>query len=123
MLATAAAAAAAAAASVAFACSRHTCNRTLGPHHASHGWCQQPCLLKLALHALYLPPWRVQVRSSVLTASQCATYDEVKGRLMAATGWGNSVGIHLVTALVTGLVTTTATNWCDVIKTHMFVGE
>jgi solute carrier family 25 uncoupling protein 8/9 len=58
----------------------------------------------------------VQVRASVLTASQCATYDEVKARLLALTGWGDGVASHLACSLVTGLVTTTATNPVDVVK-------
>jgi solute carrier family 25 uncoupling protein 8/9 len=58
----------------------------------------------------------------VLTASQCVTYDEVKGRVMAATGWRDSAATHLATAMITGIVSTTATNPVDVIKTHMFVG-
>ncbi|WIA37876.1 hypothetical protein OEZ86_014723 [Tetradesmus obliquus] len=62
------------------------------------------------------------VRAAVLTASQCVTYDEVKGRLMAATGWRDSAATHLATAMITGVVSTTATNPVDVIKTHMFVG-
>ena len=58
----------------------------------------------------------------MLTASQCATYDEVKRRVMAATGWGEHLGTHLSCAMVTGLVSTTATNPVDVVKTHMFTG-
>jgi hypothetical protein len=63
------------------------------------------------------------VRAAVLTASQCVTYDEVKGRVMAATGWRDTAATHLATAMITGIVSTTATNPVDVIKTHMFVGE
>ncbi|KAI8477204.1 MAG: mitochondrial carrier domain-containing protein [Monoraphidium minutum] len=62
------------------------------------------------------------VRASVLTASQCATYDEAKRRVMAATGWGDTALTHLACSLVTGLASTTATNPVDVVKTHMFVG-
>ncbi len=64
-----------------------------------------------------------QVRASVLTASQCATYDEVKRWVMARTGWADNAGTHLGTALITGLVSTTATSPVDVVKTNMFVGE
>jgi solute carrier family 25 uncoupling protein 8/9 len=63
-----------------------------------------------------------QVRAAALTASQCATYDEVKARVMAATGWRDNAATHLATAMITGVVSTTATNPVDVIKTHMFVG-
>eukprot|EP00775_Hariotina_reticulata_P008029 gene8029-8225_t len=62
------------------------------------------------------------VRAAVLTASQCATYDEVKGRVMAVTGWRDTASTHLATAMITGLVSTTATNPVDVVKTFMFVG-
>ncbi|KAF8058480.1 VHA-C [Scenedesmus sp. PABB004] len=62
------------------------------------------------------------VRAAVLTAAQCVTYDEAKRRVLAATGWADGAAAHLATALITGLVSTTATNPVDVIKTHMFVG-
>jgi solute carrier family 25 (mitochondrial uncoupling protein), member 8/9 len=61
-------------------------------------------------------------RAGILTATQCASYDEVKGMFTAASGWGNHAGTHLVCSMITGLITTTATNPPDVIKTHMFVG-
>ncbi len=67
--------------------------------------------------------WYVQARAAVLTASQCATYDEVKQMIIRLSGAKESFGIHLASSMVTGLVTTTATAPVDVIKTHMFVGE
>jgi solute carrier family 25 (mitochondrial uncoupling protein), member 8/9 len=70
--------------------------------------------------------WRGAVpamaRSGILTATQCASYDEVKHRFIAASGWGNHVGTYFVCSMITGLITTTACNPPDVIKTHMFVG-
>ncbi|GBF92466.1 mitochondrial carrier protein [Raphidocelis subcapitata] len=60
------------------------------------------------------------VRSSVLTATQCATYDEVKRWIVANTGLGDGLGTQLVTGLATGLVSTAITNPVDVIKTNMF---
>ena len=65
----------------------------------------------------------VQARAAVLTASQCATYDEIKQVIRKVTGAGDHFGTHLASSMVTGLVTTTATAPVDVIKTHMFVGE
>ena len=65
----------------------------------------------------------VQARAAVLTASQCATYDEVKQTLIKFTGAGDNFGTHLSSSMITGLVTTTATAPVDVIKTHMFVGK
>lgn len=65
----------------------------------------------------------LQARAAVLTASQCATYDEIKQAIMRVTGLGDHFGTHLSASMVTGLVTTTATAPVDVIKTHMFVGK
>jgi len=61
-------------------------------------------------------------RSAILTAAQCATYDEVKRGVLSATGWEDGPHTHLTSAMIAGLVTTTITNPLDVIKTRMFVG-
>lgn len=70
--------------------------------------------------------WRGTVpsatRAAVLTASQCATYDEIKTLYMRYTGAKDSFMTHLASSMVTGLVTTTATAPVDVIKTNMFMG-
>ena len=60
-------------------------------------------------------------RSATLTASQCATYDEVKGFWMRATGADDGLGTHLCASMLTGLVTTTVTNPVDMIKTQLYV--
>ncbi|GFR52872.1 hypothetical protein Agub_g15500 [Astrephomene gubernaculifera] len=62
------------------------------------------------------------IRSAILTAAQCATYDEVKRVVRQTTGWGDGVSLHLSSSMIAGLVTTTITNPIDVIKTRMFVG-
>ena len=64
-----------------------------------------------------------QTRASVLTAAQCATYDEVKKAWKRMTGWEDAFPTHLASSLATGLVTTTITAPVDVVKTHMFMGE
>jgi hypothetical protein len=64
----------------------------------------------------------LQARAAVLTASQCATYDEIKQAIIRVTGAKDSFPTHIASSMVTGLVTTTATAPVDVIKTHMFVG-
>jgi solute carrier family 25 uncoupling protein 8/9 len=61
-------------------------------------------------------------RSAILTAAQCATYDEVKRSVLAATGWTEGPMSHLTSSMIAGLVTTTITNPLDVVKTRMFVG-
>ncbi|MEW5310807.1 MAG: hypothetical protein WDW38_002568 [Sanguina aurantia] len=63
------------------------------------------------------------VRSAILTAAQCATYDEVKRAVISTTGWSDSIGTHITSSMIAGLVTTTITNPIDVIKTRMFVGS
>ena len=62
-------------------------------------------------------------RSAILTACQCATYDECKRVVMGATGWGNSIETHLVSSMIAGLVTTTVTAPLDVVKTRMFLSN
>ncbi|KAK9822412.1 hypothetical protein WJX74_003136 [Apatococcus lobatus] len=61
-------------------------------------------------------------RAAVLTAAQCATYDEVKQAWMRLTSWDDAFPTHLASSLATGLVTTTITSPVDVVKTHMFMG-
>lgn len=68
-------------------------------------------------------PCRPQIRSSILTASQCATYDEVKRRVVQYSGLKDGLHVHLSSSMIAGLVTTTITNPIDVIKTRMFTGE
>ena len=70
-------------------------------------------LWKGALPGLY--------RSAILTASQCATYDEVKRIIRHQTGWGNCIETHLASSMIAGLVTTTITAPFDVVKTRMFL--
>ena len=58
----------------------------------------------------------------MLTAAQCASYDESKKLWMKLTGAGEDFTTHLGASMITGVVTTTATGPVDVIKTNMFVG-
>ncbi|KAG1659971.1 hypothetical protein FOA52_010604 [Chlamydomonas sp. UWO 241] len=62
------------------------------------------------------------VRSSILTAAQCATYDEIKKTVRTYTGLHDGVTLHLSSSLLAGLITTTITNPVDVVKTRMFMG-
>lgn len=61
------------------------------------------------------------MRAAVLTASQVATYDEVKRGIIKTFHWGDDVRTHFATSMLTGLVCTTATSPVDVLKTKMFV--
>lgn len=58
------------------------------------------------------------LRASLLTASQLVTYDEAKHRLQTLLSLSQqSVILHILAGLVSGLVTTTVINPVDVIKT------
>lgn len=65
----------------------------------------------------------LQARAAVLTAAQCATYNEAKIMWMNATNGGDTLSTHVGASMISGLVTTTLTAPVDVIKTNMFVGE
>ena len=58
----------------------------------------------------------LQSRAAILTASQCATYDEIKRAIVKATGWSDGAHLHLAASLVAGVISTTACNPVDVIK-------
>lgn len=63
------------------------------------------------------------IRSCLLTASQCATYDEVKNTLISKAEFKDGVLLHLMASMTSGILTTTVTNPIDVVKTHMFVSR
>jgi solute carrier family 25 uncoupling protein 8/9 len=60
-------------------------------------------------------------RAALLTASQCATYDEVKLFFLQKLGWKDGIGTHFAVSGIAGLVTTTVTAPVDMVKTHMFM--
>ncbi|KAK2079171.1 hypothetical protein QBZ16_002862 [Prototheca wickerhamii] len=62
-------------------------------------------------------------RAALLTAGQCATYDEVKLLFTRTLGWEDSVATHFAVSGVSGLVTTTLICPVDMIKTNTFVGH
>jgi solute carrier family 25 uncoupling protein 8/9 len=62
------------------------------------------------------------LRAGVLTASQMATYDEVKRGIIKTLKWNDDARTHFATSMLTGLVCTTVTSPVDVLKTKMFVG-
>jgi len=63
------------------------------------------------------------IRASLLTSSQCATYDEIKRFLIKTTPMEDGTPLHILVSSITGLVTTTATTPADVVKTLMFSGK
>jgi len=72
--------------------------------------------------------WRgcslAMTRSAILTASQVATYGEAK-RAWLSLGVGAQDGFqtHFIVSMLTGVVTTAATNPVDMVKTQMFVAR
>jgi len=64
-------------------------------------------------------------RCAVLTGTQCATYDRCKALLVAPpTRWRvDELRTHLGAALISGVVTTTATVPLDNVKTMMIVAN
>mmetsp|Transcript_15707 Transcript_15707/g.47345 ORF Transcript_15707/g.47345 Transcript_15707/m.47345 type:complete len:296 (-) Transcript_15707:589-1476(-) len=73
----------------------------------------------------FLGLWRGTVpaatRAAIMTASQLATYNEIKAQTRRLTGWGEGVHLHLAASMIAGLVSTTVTSPVDVVKTKMFV--
>ena len=71
--------------------------------------------------------WRgcglAMTRSAALTASQCATYGEVKKRWLALGITGDGLPAHLASSMLSGVATTLATNPVDMIKTQMYVSK
>lgn len=45
----------------------------------------------------------MQVRGTLLTASQCATYDDTKRLWMRTTGWRDGLGTHVGVSMITGV--------------------
>lgn len=59
-------------------------------------------------------------RAALLTAAQCATYDELKLFFVRGCGWEDNLQTHFTVSALAGLVTTTVTAPVDMVKTHMF---
>lgn len=60
------------------------------------------------------------VRSTLLNASMCATYDQARGWVSDTTGWARgSLANSLAASMASGLVTTTVVNPVDVVRAAM----
>ncbi|XP_010546349.1 PREDICTED: mitochondrial uncoupling protein 6-like [Tarenaya hassleriana] len=70
--------------------------------------------------SLWRGSWLTVNRAMIVTASQLATYDQVK-EAMVAGGRGSpaGMGVHVAASLVAGLVAAVASNPVDVVKTRM----
>lgn len=71
--------------------------------------------------------WRgcalASARSGALTASQCATYGEVKKRLIANDVVSDGLTAHVAASMSTGIVATAATNPIDMVKTRVYIAN
>ena len=103
--------------------------------HAAHS--QQPSIVSIfrsvvkarGIKGLWAGSLPSISRGAMLTASQCVTYDETK-RLIAPflhqfgdRSDGETFSLHFIASIISGLVSTTATNPIDVVKTYMFVNR
>lgn len=77
------------------------------------------CIRKEGILGLWQGASPSMMRTALLTASQCATYDEVKGIIMKTFGWSDSLKTHFLGSAIAGLVTTSVTAPLDVVKTLM----
>ncbi len=62
------------------------------------------------------------IRSIMLTASQCATYDEFKKNIQSYT-LIQGMPLHLLSSMASGFISTIVTNPIDVVKTRMFMNR
>ena len=63
-------------------------------------------------------------RGSMLTASQCVTYEESKKMIASSLNQPQEAfAVHLLASLTSGIVSTTMTNPFDVVKTYLFVNR
>ena len=46
--------------------------------------------------------YALQIRGTLLTASQCATYDDTKRFWMRTTGWQDGLATHVGVSMITG---------------------
>ena len=70
---------------------------------SSLGWEPTRCKLCCVSALTDAPVLTLQVRGTLLTASQCATYDDTKRLWMSATGWRDGLGTHVGVSMITGL--------------------
>eukprot|EP00928_Gymnodinium_smaydae_P079175 TRINITY_DN63171_c0_g1_i1.p1 TRINITY_DN63171_c0_g1~~TRINITY_DN63171_c0_g1_i1.p1 ORF type:complete len:295 (-),score=31.51 TRINITY_DN63171_c0_g1_i1:397-1281(-) len=61
------------------------------------------------------------LRGAAVTSSQIGVYDDTKHRLGACFGLRDGILLRLCASMVAGIVTTTVSNPCDVIKTRVMV--
>jgi len=70
------------------------------------------------LRGLYKGVTPTIVRASVLTSAQLSSYDHTKRYLLRDGYAGDNFRTHLLASLISGLITTTATNPVDIVKTR-----
>ena len=92
------------------------------PHRTSLATIRQ-VLQSHGVQGLWVGTMPAMVRASVLTATQCATYDEAKKAFKRMTGVQDGLMVQLGAGLMSGLVTTTVTAPVDVVKTNLFACE
>lgn len=110
------------------ACSPLEMLKTRQQSHPDHGHVGGPLgalrrtVAESGVGSLWAGSQPAMVRGGLLTASQCACYEECKSAVETylpevQTGWPT----HLAAALVTGLISTTVTNPPDVLKSYRYM--
>eukprot|EP00434_Breviolum_minutum_P008325 symbB.v1.2.007346.t1/scaffold425.1/size368629/10 len=87
-----------------------------GYRHVYHGL---SCILRTeGLGALYRGAGPTAMRAALVTMSQLATYEELKGQALKA-GFANDLRLHLACAMASGTVACLATQPVDCVKTRI----
>ena len=71
------------------------------------------------LGALFRGVWPNSMRASLMTASQLASYDEIKSALITRAGMKDDLTTHFSASILAGFIATTVCSPVDVIKTRM----
>jgi len=75
------------------------------------------------IKGLYKGIFPTTIRASVLTAAQLPSYDHTKRILLKRGYFNDNIYCHLTASIVCGLVTTTATNPVDIVKTRWMANQ
>ena len=59
------------------------------------------------------------IRGATITSAQVGSYDVIKTEVKLRLGWKESTPLHFISSVIAGVVTTTASNPVDVIKTRI----
>jgi len=73
--------------------------------------------------ALFRGVWPNSARASLMTASQLASYDEIKSTLIARAGMKDDLTTHFTASILAGFIATTVCSPVDVLKTRLMSAQ